>query len=190
MKVIPPSSAVGRSQYSYIELMEDEQGCMQIAYFVSPTTTNPTTWLTSTGDSSGTSPACAWEVLSISGVDADRGIVYFMSSEEGSTQRHLYSVHLDGKAKLKLTPPPGINWGGSIRTFNTTRSRLKGSAGPSSPGEMGIDDIVGEVAYYEATFSQKCGYSFISYLGPDVPFSTVIALDDSSKDYDFITTVL
>ena len=43
-----------------------------------------------------------WEVTSISRVDAQRGVVYYISTERDSTERHLFSVGLDGKNKKAL----------------------------------------------------------------------------------------
>lgn len=45
-----------------------------------------------------------WEVDSApSAVDLENGIVYFLATKEGSTQRHVYSVRLDGTQLKALT---------------------------------------------------------------------------------------
>lgn len=84
---------------SYLELKETEAGFTHIAYYDDFNATQPARWLT-TGE---------WEVTDISSIDEEKGIVYFISTEEGSIQRHLYSVHMDAaNTKKKLTPPSNI----------------------------------------------------------------------------------
>ncbi|KAH0614780.1 uncharacterized protein H6S33_000416 [Morchella sextelata] len=43
-----------------------------------------------------------YEVISIVKVDVSRNVVYYLSTERDSTERHLYSVGLDGKGKKAL----------------------------------------------------------------------------------------
>ncbi|KAJ3195547.1 hypothetical protein HK101_011837 [Irineochytrium annulatum] len=156
--VIPPSSSVGRTHASYLELKEDARGHTHLAYFASVTSPKPLTWLT----------AGSFEVTSVEAVDATTGCVYYTSTEEGSTQRHLYAVHLDGSGRRRLTPPsapPGpaggdpaaasaanaanaaaaaagkgiapepevgkgwkVDWAGSVRTWNLTKAMVAGGA--------------------------------------------------------------
>ncbi|ORX34328.1 hypothetical protein BCR36DRAFT_46294 [Piromyces finnis] len=42
-----------------------------------------------------------WEVDSISGIDKNNKIIYYISTEEGSMQKHLYKVNLNGSKKYK-----------------------------------------------------------------------------------------
>ncbi|KAJ3283503.1 hypothetical protein HK104_010348 [Borealophlyctis nickersoniae] len=159
---IPPSTAVGRQQGSYIEMIEDAQGYTHLAYFPTFDAGAPTTWLTS-----GT-----WEVTDVKGVDLDKGVVYYLSTEEGSTQRHLYSVHLDGSSKLKLTPPKNVTFAPVIPIFNeTTPSEAEKGDG----GKKG--KVVGDVGMYEAEFTPGRGYYVLQYRGPDVPWVKVVKAD-------------
>ncbi len=50
-----------------------------------------------------------WEVTSFYGVDEDNGSIYFQSTEEGSTERYVYEIGLNGKGRRKMTPSKGWN---------------------------------------------------------------------------------
>ncbi|KAJ1554016.1 diacylglycerol pyrophosphate phosphatase, partial [Cladochytrium tenue] len=102
--VVPPLPSLGHKNPSYIELREDDEGFTHLAYYDSATDSVPSAWLT----------RGSWEVTDVAAVDPQRGVVYFLSTEEGSTQRHLYSVTLDGTSKTRLSPPQnGPDWGAS-----------------------------------------------------------------------------
>ncbi|KAI8850047.1 dipeptidyl peptidase IV N-terminal region-domain-containing protein [Chytridium lagenaria] len=174
--VIPPSKAIGRMEPSYLELKEDDKGFTHIAYFSSVLQSKPASWLTSG----------PFEVTKIDAVDYTTGTVYYTSTQEGFTQRHLYSVQLDGTMKKKLTPlPKGIDWGASVRTYNTTRPKSKESQGTFGLGTLhnddGLGDEVGTVGYYEAKFSPEGSYCILSYKGPDVPFQVVVKMMNDAE---------
>lgn len=50
-----------------------------------------------------------WDVTAFYGIDAKGKNFYYQSSEEGPTQRHVYSASLNGSFKRKLTPKKGQN---------------------------------------------------------------------------------
>lgn len=50
-----------------------------------------------------------FEVSKMLGVDEPNNLVYFLSKEVSPLEDHLYSVHLDGKKKTKLTSEPGVH---------------------------------------------------------------------------------
>ena len=50
-----------------------------------------------------------WEVTSLAGVDEAGGQVYFVSTESGPLERHLYRVSLAGSARLRLTQAAGTH---------------------------------------------------------------------------------
>lgn len=50
-----------------------------------------------------------WEVTQFLGVDEKKGLFYFMSTEDGSIQRQLYAMGLNGKGKKKLTTGAGTH---------------------------------------------------------------------------------
>ncbi|KAJ1567703.1 hypothetical protein HK405_005055, partial [Cladochytrium tenue] len=189
--VIPPLPSLGRKNPSYIELREDDEGFTHLAYYDSVTDSVPSAWLT----------RGSWEVTDVAAVDPQRGLVYFLSTEEGSTQRHLYSVTLDGTSKTRLSPPQnGPDWGASVRTWNTTRAKARPSLRhmgvelPLSEEDEGLGDEVGKVGFYSASFSPAAGYYLLTYEGPDVPWQKVIGVDDDvdafkTKNKDLANTL-
>ena len=50
-----------------------------------------------------------WDVTAFYGMDAKGKNFYYQSSEEGPTQRHVYSASINGSFKRKLTPNKGQN---------------------------------------------------------------------------------
>lgn len=50
-----------------------------------------------------------WDVIKFIGVNEDKGILYYTSAEEGPQYQALYSIHLDGTHKEKLSKKKGIN---------------------------------------------------------------------------------
>ncbi len=50
-----------------------------------------------------------WEVLSIAGVDKNKGIVYYTSNETDPREEMLWEVHLDGSGKKMLSTQHGVH---------------------------------------------------------------------------------
>ncbi|KAJ3226629.1 hypothetical protein HK099_004510 [Clydaea vesicula] len=180
-----------RSEPSYLELQEDANGFTHIAYYADVTRAEPTAWLTKGN----------WEVTEISAVDFQKGILYYLSTEVDSTQRHLYQVHLNGFDNKKLTPPSGLTYEKTISvlnmdSFKTSKTKrdkgaefdLKEKIDISDSDATGIElelyknkkklKLVGEEGVYEALFSPKKKYYILMYHGPDVPWSRIIKTDD------------
>ncbi|KAJ3134116.1 hypothetical protein HK100_003768, partial [Physocladia obscura] len=153
--IIEPSKAIATARY--LELAEDESGTMQIAYYNDATAATPTAWLTK-GD---------FEVTKIVHIDAIRGVVYYLCTEPGvhtqSMQRHLYRVGIEatvaiatsGKKKAasivvgvgkveKVTPPKGITWTSSVRSWVIEDEEFREGAGSGGTDE-GIGKLIGEV---------------------------------------------
>ncbi|KAI9596754.1 dipeptidyl peptidase IV N-terminal region-domain-containing protein [Syncephalis fuscata] len=85
------------SSEGYIDSVVHE-GNDHLAYFSSLTADKPAYWLTH-GD---------WEVVNgAASVDLINRRVFYISTERGSTERHLYSVALSGENKQALTPEDG-----------------------------------------------------------------------------------
>lgn len=59
-----------------------------------------------------------WEVTDVKGINEQTNKIYFISSEDGPTQRQLYSVNLDGTNKVKLSTKKGTNDADFSNTFN------------------------------------------------------------------------
>lgn len=70
-----------------------------------------------------------WEVLSIAGVDAKQGIVYYTSNETDPRQEMLWEIHLDGTGKKMLSQSPGVHRisfsPDSSHYIDTASSRMK-----------------------------------------------------------------
>lgn len=50
-----------------------------------------------------------WEITSFYGVDENNDMIYFQSTEEGSTERYVYEIGMNGKGRRKMTPSKGWN---------------------------------------------------------------------------------
>ncbi|WKN46357.1 S9 family peptidase [Tunicatimonas pelagia] len=50
-----------------------------------------------------------WEVSEFLGVDEDKKLIYYTSTEVSPLERHLYTVRMDGKRKKRLTELPGTH---------------------------------------------------------------------------------
>lgn len=50
-----------------------------------------------------------WDINSLVGVDMENEVVYYNSYEEGPTEIQLYSIHLDGSKKKKISTEEGVN---------------------------------------------------------------------------------
>ncbi|KAH6561437.1 hypothetical protein BASA50_005658 [Batrachochytrium salamandrivorans] len=148
----PLVPVLGNSDSSYIEIMDNADGFAHLALFSHADQSTPTSWITSG----------PWEVTAVSGQDSVKGIIYFISTEQGSTQRHLYSVHLDGSSKTRLTPPAEIDVPKVISFVNETGGLPLGDDG-----------------FFTVTFSPQCTYSIIVYNGPDVPYTSKFKIEST-----------
>lgn len=91
-RYIPADSAKGRPEDGYIDTIIHENHD-HLAYFTP--LDNPEPIMLTSGD---------WEVDEApSSVDLERNLVYFISTKDGSIQRHVYSVKLDGTDLRPLT---------------------------------------------------------------------------------------
>ncbi len=50
-----------------------------------------------------------WDVVELKGVNNEKGIVYYVSAEQGAIYKDLYSVKIDGSGKTKLSGLKGTN---------------------------------------------------------------------------------
>ena len=50
-----------------------------------------------------------WEVMNILALNADRELIYYLSTEENPLERHLYSIGFDGSGKKKYTDSEGMH---------------------------------------------------------------------------------
>lgn len=141
-RFIPADPNNGRPTDGYIETVVHE-GYDHLAYFA-PLDNSEPLMLTS-GE---------WEVVDApSAVDLRRGLVYFVAAKEAPTQRHVYSVKLDGTDIQPLTDisKPGY--------FDISFSHGAGYAlvsykGPSVPWQA-IMNTKGEKATYQETIEEN-----------------------------------
>ena len=134
---------------AYIELQEDEQGFTHLAYYQNISSRLPTEWLTKG----------PWEVTELSSFDVAKETVYFMSTEEGSTQRHLYAISLTAREKKRLTPlanAESTHTAVPYKTFIESESK----------------DVTG---FYSVSFSPLAEWFVLSYQGPDVPWQKIVS---------------
>jgi hypothetical protein len=170
-----------RADPTYIEMKEDAEGYTHLAYFGSIKSAEPTAWLT----------RGKWEVTKIAGVNSETGLVYYLSTavdgeNADSTQRHLYSVHLNGFQNVKLTPPAnGTGWNDKVLVpfFNWTEPVVAEKEGKDRRAENSVrlphEPIIlpfTSVGFYDAFFTPGCEYYILSYNGPNIPFSRVIKI--------------
>ncbi|KAI4144703.1 MAG: hypothetical protein L6R39_004073 [Caloplaca ligustica] len=91
-RFIPGDPNNGRNHDGYVDTVIHE-GNDHLAYFTP--LDNPEPILLTSGD---------WEVVKApSAIDLAQNLVYFVSTKEGSTQRHVYSVKLDGTSLNSIT---------------------------------------------------------------------------------------
>ncbi|KAG9010682.1 hypothetical protein FRB94_010159 [Tulasnella sp. JGI-2019a] len=130
---------------SYLDIIPTKDGYNHIALFSPADSTTPH-WLTS-GE---------WEVVDgIKAVDRERGLVYFVSTQTSSIERHIYSVPLP--SSLSVLPIP-----------------------PKAPTPL-TDNT--QPAWFTVNFSPQAGYYSLGYEGPNVPWQKVMSVDNSTFTY-------
>ena len=94
-----------------------------------------------------------WEVTSIAGIDETKSALYYVSSEVGPTESHLYRVNFDGTGKQKLTADAGthrVSMGATCDFYFDSYSNLQ------KPPRTTLNKIDGSVwtVYREADSKQ------------------------------------
>ncbi|KAE8542158.1 hypothetical protein D1P53_001641 [Cryptococcus gattii VGV] len=131
--VIPVKGSVP----GYLDIVPN-QGYNHIALFT-PLNASTPLWIT----------AGEWEVTEISGVDSEKGLVYFTAATP-SIDRHIYSI------PLSFSP-------------NDNNDNNEGGGG----GMTALTDTT-VPGYFQASFSPKAGYYVLGYKGPEVPWQRLI----------------
>jgi hypothetical protein len=156
---LQPLYLIGKDKNSfhhYIEIMDNEEGFAHLAYFDALNQHTPTHWITK-GE---------WEVVDYYGFDQSQDLVYFSSTKFGSSQRHIFSVKIDG-SEMRLVSPPS-----SVEVLSVV-PRLGMEAGTP----------LGTAGFFSADFSPRFNYFQLSYLGPDVPWSRLEKVHDPDFGY-------
>lgn len=73
-----------------------------------------------------------WEVTSFIGLDEKTKTVYFQSTEVSPLERHLYSISLDGKKKVKLTTEAGMHTANMSNDFQFYIKYFNSAAQPNT----------------------------------------------------------
>ncbi|KIR27438.1 dipeptidyl aminopeptidase [Cryptococcus deuterogattii LA55] len=134
--VIPVKGSVS----GYLDIVPN-QGYNHIALFT-PLNASKPLWITKG----------QWEVTEISGVDTEKGLVYFTAATP-SIDRHIYSIPLSFSPHDNNEEEEG---GGGEKGGMTPLTD------PTFPG------------YFQASFSPKAGYYVLGYKGPEVPWQRLI----------------
>ncbi|KAF8159267.1 dipeptidyl aminopeptidase [Crassisporium funariophilum] len=95
---VPPGLTTIAGTDAYLDIVPTPEGYNHIALF-SPANSDAPRFLTSG----------QWEVTGkIQGIDAKRGLVYFLAAKPSSTQRHLYSVPIPTISSEKIVEPTAL----------------------------------------------------------------------------------
>jgi hypothetical protein len=122
--------------YSYIEISDiNDDSQTHLAFYETLESSKATYWITSG----------PWEVTALKRIDQESGLVYYLSTEKGSTERHLYSITLTGKEK-KLISSNG-------QAFEKIVDQV--------PGSLGLREDAG---FYNSDFSPLSTYYVLAYL--------------------------
>jgi hypothetical protein len=146
------------STSSYIEMQEDGDGFTHLAYYKNASSAKPTEWLTKG----------RWEVTEFSAFDSTSETVYFMSTEEGSTQRHLYAINLTNGSKRRVTP---LAQGSESTHTAVPYTNLIDGESKNGTG------------FYSVSFSPRAEWIVVSYQGPDVPWQKIVSTRKGSSFY-------
>jgi len=83
-----------------------------------------------------------WEVTDVSGVNFDKKLVYYTSTEVSPLERHLYVIDFEGKNKRKLTTEPGTH---SISMSPSTEFYTDNYSAIASPTRQTLHAAQGEL---------------------------------------------
>lgn len=97
----------------------------------------------------------AYEVIGIDAIDVKRKRIFYTSTEEHSTQRHLYSVGFDGSKKEKITAEPGRH---SVHVSPDGKYYLDSWSNVSTPRQVELWSTAGKLIEKMADNSQVLEY--------------------------------
>src|SRR5690606_18543389 len=134
-----------------------------------------------------------WEVTRYYGFDAKTNRIFYQSTENGSTNRDVYSIDLKGKNKTRLTPETGINTASFSADFSLFINTHSNAATPpnytlrnAKNGEV-VRKILDNNGILEKLKGYKLSpkeFSTIHINGYDLNMYMIKPLDfDSNKQY-------
>ncbi|KAJ5114873.1 Peptidase S9B dipeptidylpeptidase IV N-terminal [Penicillium alfredii] len=134
-RFVPADPSKGRHHDGYIDTIIHE-GYDHLAYFAPLDNPKPT--MLTQGE---------WEVVEApSGVDLEKGLVYFVATKEGPTQRHVYRVTLDGSDLRPVTNTSNPGYYG-ISFSHGTGYALVSYTGPMVPWQALINTQGDEIEF-------------------------------------------
>ncbi|WP_407557343.1 S9 family peptidase [Winogradskyella sp. 4-2091] len=134
-----------------------------------------------------------WEVTNYYGFNDKANTIYFQSTENGSINRDVYSIKLNGKSKKRLTEKDGTNAGSFsadftyfINTFSSATTPQEYTLYNSKSGKIvkNIKDNSGLAKTLEGYVMSKKEFSTISVNGNDLNIWIIKPKDfDAAKQY-------
>ncbi|MBI1233781.1 MAG: prolyl oligopeptidase family serine peptidase [Alphaproteobacteria bacterium] len=117
-----------------------------------------------------------WVVDQISGVDLDAGTVWFEGWTEDPTQRHLYSVPLDGGEPTQITSGDGW-WSATVNSGGT--AFIGSYSDPVTPTQTALYDMSGERIRWLEENALVEGHPYFPYADDHITpeFGTIAAED-------------
>ena len=139
-----------------------------------------------------------WEVTNYYGFDEKNNIAFYQSVENGSINRDVYAVKINGRNKLRLTTQEGTNEAAFsadfslfINTYSSATIPTKYSLNKAKSGELvrhikDNNSVTKKVSEYKIS---KKEYSTIQVNGNDLNMWTIKPLDfDKTKAYPLLMT--
>lgn len=165
---IPKSE--NRVHDGYIDLI-DVDGFDHLAYFSPANSSEPKNLLTS-GE---------WEVVGgAAAYDFVKDLVYYVSTEKSSIERHVYSVGLDGKNKQTLTDVSDRAWF-DVSFSSGARYLLLSNQGPDIPYQQLLD--LHENTTTDFTTNEELKIILANYSIPDVKYGSVKLANDIEVNF-------
>ncbi|WP_115461174.1 S9 family peptidase [Winogradskyella aurantiaca] len=134
-----------------------------------------------------------WEVTSYYGFDEDNKTVFYQSTEDGSINRSVYSIKINGKKKTKLTKTVGTNYASFsadysyfINNFSSATSPPEYTLNSAKDGNViksivDNDALANKVAEFKTS---KKEFSIINVNGNDLNMWMIKPADfDANKEY-------
>ncbi|MGJ8548715.1 S9 family peptidase [Winogradskyella wichelsiae] len=134
-----------------------------------------------------------WEVTDYYGFNEKANTIYFQSTENGSINRDVYSIKLNGKSKKRLTEKTGTNsasfsadFAYFINTFSSATTPYEYTLHQSKSGKLikNIQDNKSLTKQLDGYVMSKKEFSTISINGNDLNMWTIKPKDfDANKEY-------
>lgn len=133
----------------------------------------------------GLRPVCqltrgSWLVTDLLGVDPKGKAVFFMATEQGPKQSHLYAVDLKSCRMTRLTSEPGVH---RVRMSPDFRQFYDAYSNPTTPRRCVLTDISSRLQPVGAKVLYEAANPFEGYLRPEVEAGTLKSADGVTDLY-------